>query len=59
MRNPRLEKPLSCDIGSKRKASDILEQQGGESGKEHYGYAGMEMGNELVVTSPDPHPLPG
>jgi len=56
MINPRLEKPLICDTGSKRKASDILEQQGGEGRKKHCGSAGTETGKELVQTSPGPHP---
>ena len=57
MINPRLEKPLICDTGSKRKASDILEQQGGEGRKKHCGSAGSETEKELVETSPGPHPF--
>lgn len=56
MINPRLETPLICDTGSKRKAGDGLKQKGGESVKKHCGSAGTETEEELAEASPGPHP---
>ena len=57
--NPHLEKPSIYENGRKRKASETLEQQGDESEKKHCGSAGAETENELVQTSPGPHPPSG